>query len=174
MLTNEIANSFKLREVKQNNNESNDSFPLLMTNNKQLQPMFSQLVSFVVFQTTHISDNCRDILLYAVAGGPTLRTFTWRACGKQTHHSKAFFDWLFRYSRNLHSYQLTTHLSQTCFELTYEHTRINSYIPHCLLINLHISVVNLVTLYVLLHYLPQLQHLGEKSILLKSIVRMSI
>jgi hypothetical protein len=158
MFTNEIAKSFMLREEEQYN-VSND-FRLLMTSNKHLQPIFPHLVSLVVFQSTCISDNCRDILLYSVAGGSAMRTFTWRSCGMQTCNSKAFFDWLFRCSRNLNSYQLITHISQTGFELTYEHTLINGYTHHSL-ISLQINVVNFLTLNILLHYLPQLQHLGN-------------
>ena len=161
MFTNEISNLFRLGEAKQYNDIPNDFSRLLIINEKRLQPVFPQLVSFVVFQTTHVSNECRDILLYAMAGGLTMRTFTWSACGRQTHHSTAFFDWLFLHSRNLRSYQLKTRLSQSCFELTYEHTCINGYTPHHSLINLQISVTNVVTLYTLLHYLPQLQHLGE-------------
>jgi hypothetical protein len=161
MFTNEIVNSFISRQKEQCNNISNDFVYVSMSNNLSLQPIFPHLVSLVIFQTTCITDECRDVLLYVVAGGSAMRTFTWRSCGNQTHHSKAFFDWLFRCSHNLNSYQLTARIHKTGFELTYEHTLTNGYNPHSLLINLKIILVNLVSLHILLHYLPELQHLGN-------------
>ncbi len=41
---------------------------------------------------------------------------------------------------------------------------INAYVPHPSLIYLTINILNLNTLYVLLHYLPQLEHLGNVPI----------
>jgi hypothetical protein len=161
MFTNEVAKSLMSRQEQQYNSVSNDLSHVIIINNKHLQSIFPQLVSLVVFQSTSITDDCRDILLYVVACGSAMRTFTWRACGAQTHHSKTLFNWLFQCSHNLHSYQLTTYIGLMGFELTYEHTLINGYIPHHSLINLKISVMNLITLHILLHYLPQLQHLGN-------------
>jgi hypothetical protein len=161
MFTNEIVNSFISRQKEQCNNKSNNLVHVSMANNHSLQSIFPHLVSLVVFQTTCITDECRDALLYVVAGGSAMRTFTWRSCHNQTHHSKAFFDWLFRCSHNLNSYQLTARIHKTGFELTYEHTLTNGYNPHSLLINLKIILVNLVSLHILLHYLPELQHLGN-------------
>ncbi|CAF4321628.1 unnamed protein product, partial [Rotaria magnacalcarata] len=59
---------------------------------------------------------------------------------------------------NLNSYQLTTRIGQIGSKLKYEHTLVNGYVPHRSLINLKISIVNLTTLHILLHYLPRLQH----------------
>ncbi|CAF3640203.1 unnamed protein product [Rotaria socialis] len=48
--------------------------------------------------------------------------------------------------------------SEEGFELKYEHTIMNAYVPHCSLISITINVPNLTTLHVLLHYLPQLEY----------------
>jgi len=130
---------------------------------KDIQPIFPQLVSFVVFQTTSISEESRDILLYGVVGGSVMRTFTWHASANQTRHSTAFFDWLFRCSVNLVSYQLQTPSCENGFVLTYEHTIIHFYTPHRSLVYLKINILYLNTLYVLLHYLPQLEHFGKQQ-----------
>jgi hypothetical protein len=110
-----------------------------------------------------MDEDCRDILLKVVASGSTMRTFTWRSCSYQTHHSKSFFDWLFRCSINLNNYRLESPLEENGFELTYQHTLINNYLPHQSLTYLTINVLNLSTLDILLHYLPKLQYLGKKQ-----------
>lgn len=139
-------------------------FRILLTYNKQMQPMFPQLSSLVLFQSIPINEDSRDILLFAIAGGSSMRALTWNACSNQTHHSRSFFDWLFRCSVNLLRYTLQTPISESenGFELKYEYTIVSAYAPHRSLIYLKISILNLNTLYVLLHYLPQLKHLGNK------------
>jgi hypothetical protein len=127
-----------------------------------IQSIFPQLTSFFVFQSASISEDSRDTLLFAVAGGSSMRDLTWNACSTQIHHSKAFFDWLFRCSFNLISYKLQIEPYEKGFELKYEHTMINAYVSHPSLIYLTINILNLNTLYVLLHYLPQLEHLGNE------------
>lgn len=129
--------------------------------NIHLKPIFSNLTSIVIHQTTYISDHCRDILLYRVAGGSTLRRLVWNTCNRQAYTSKSFSDWLLNCSRNLNSFQYVIRGYYSCFELTYEDALNNNYISHDSLISLHISAVDLSTLTVLLHYLPQLQHLGK-------------
>ncbi|CAF2140704.1 unnamed protein product [Rotaria magnacalcarata] len=141
------------------NNSSKDIFRILMTYSKSTEPIFPQLVSLVVFESISISEETRDALLFAVAGGSSLRTFTWNASSNQTYHSRVFFDWLFRFSMNLSNYKLQTPDCEEGFELKYEHTIMNAYVPHRSLISLTISVLNLNTLHVLLHYLPQLEYL---------------
>ncbi|CAM4815440.1 unnamed protein product [Rotaria magnacalcarata] len=141
------------------NNSSKDIFRILMTYSKSTEPIFPQLVSLVVFESISISEETRDALLFAVAGGSSLRTFTWNASSNQTYHSRAFFDWLFRFSMNLSNYKLQTPDCEEGFELKYEHTIMNAYVPHRSLASLTISVLNLNTLHVLLHYLPQLEYL---------------
>ena len=141
-----------------------DAFRLLMTYSKNIQPIFPHLISFSVFQSVLISEDSRDTLLFAIAGGSSMRNFTWNACSNQTHHSRAFFNWLFRRSRNLISYNLQTPPFENGFELQYEDTLINGYVPHPFLTSLIINVVNLNTLDVLIHYLPQLKHLGNDSL----------
>ncbi|CAF1643777.1 unnamed protein product [Rotaria magnacalcarata] len=163
MFASEVAKSWIVRQ-EQCNNQTNDMFCGLMLNKKYLvEPISSKLVSIIVFQSACITDHCRDIVLYSVVGGSAMRSFNWRACGNQSHHSKPFFDWLFQCSYNLNSYQLTTRIGQIGFELKYEHILVNGYVPHRSLINLKISITNLTTLHILLHYLPQLQHLGMYS-----------
>ncbi|CAF4480991.1 unnamed protein product [Rotaria magnacalcarata] len=124
-----------------------------------MQPIFPQLASLVVFQFISINEDSRDTLLFAIAGGSSMRTFTWNTCSNRTHHSRALFDWLFRCSVNLVSYKLQTPPRENGFELKYEYTIVNAYVPHRSLVYLQISILNLNTLYVLLHYLPQLKHL---------------
>jgi hypothetical protein len=152
------------RQGKSCDNISKDIFCILMTCPKHIRPIFPQLVSFVVFQTTSISEEFRNTLLYGVAGGSAMRTFTWNASTHQAHHSRSFFDWLFRCSVNLVSYQLTTPPCENGFELMYEHTVIHDYVPHRSLVYLKINILNLSTLYVLLHYLPQIEHLGNNQL----------
>jgi hypothetical protein len=165
MFANEVAKSFVANHFAsqgtQCNNMSKDLFRVLITFNKHIQPIFPQLTSLVIIQTTCMSDNTRDTLLFVVASGSAMRKFIWIAYLKQTHHARSFFDWLFRCSINLNSYTLTNPAAQSCFELTYEHTIISGYVPHHSLTYLEIDILNLTTLRLLLHYLPQLQHLGN-------------
>jgi len=157
-----VVNHFA-KQGKSCNSPSKDIFRVLMTYSKHIQPIFPQLISLVIYQSVSINEDCRDTLLYVVAGGSTMRRFTWNAGHNQTHHSRAFFDWLFRCSLNLLDYQLIIPSCENGFELTYEHTIIHGYVPHHSLINLKINILNLSTLYVLLHYLPQLEHLGRRN-----------
>ena len=156
-----IENHFS-RQGRSCNGLSKDVFLLLITYSKNVQPIFPHLKSLSIFQSVLISEDCRDTLLYAVAGGSSMRDFSWNACSNQTHHSRAFFNWLFRCSRHLISYNLETPPDEKGFELVYDDTLINDYIPHPTLIRLRIDVINLNTLNVLLHYLPQLEHLGNE------------
>ncbi|CAF4000077.1 unnamed protein product [Rotaria magnacalcarata] len=107
---NEIVKSFVIRYLarqgKSYDNPSKDLFRLIISNKKPVEPIFPQLTYLSIFQGTSIDEDCRDILLYVAAGGTTMNTFTWRSCSNQTHHAKAFFDWLFRCSINLHSFRL--------------------------------------------------------------------
>ncbi|CAF2413171.1 unnamed protein product [Rotaria sp. Silwood2] len=155
-----VTNHFS-KEERSCNNSSKDIFHTLMTYDKHMRPIFPQLVSFIVFQSISISEDSRDTLLFAVAGTSSIRTFTWNVSSNQTHHSRAFFDWLFRCSINLINYKLQTPQCGEGFELKYKHTIVNSYVPHHSLISLTISILNLRTLHVLLHYLPQLEYLGN-------------
>ncbi|CAF2101612.1 unnamed protein product [Rotaria magnacalcarata] len=92
-----IVGSHFARQGKSCNNAPKNIFRVLMTYNKQIQPIFPQLASLVVFQFISINEDSRDTLLFAIAGGSSMRTFTWNTCSNQTHHSRALFDWLFRY-----------------------------------------------------------------------------
>ncbi|CAF4499686.1 unnamed protein product [Rotaria magnacalcarata] len=67
-------------------------------------------------------------------------------------HFASYFD----FSMDLINYKLQTPHCEEGFEFKYEHTIMNAYIPHR---SLTISVLNLTTLHVLLHYLPQLEYL---------------
>ncbi|CAF1676382.1 unnamed protein product [Rotaria magnacalcarata] len=154
-----IVGSHFARQGKSCNNAPKNIFRVLVTYNKQIQPIFPQLASLVVFQFISINEDSRDTLLFAIAGGSSMRTFTWNTCSNQTHHSRALFDWLFRCSVNLVSYKLQTPPLENGFELKYEYTIANAYVPHRSLVYLQISILNLNTLYILLHYLPQLKHL---------------
>ena len=156
ILTSEVTKSLMLKNEE---THSQSIFRFSIGSNQCLTPIFPHLTSIVVVQTTHISDDCRDILLYTVAAGSTLRRFVWNTCNRQSYTSKAFSDWLFQCSRNLHSFQYATHGSFSCFQLTYEDTLNNNYISHASLLSLHVSIVDFPTLNVLLHYLPKLQHL---------------
>ncbi len=71
--------------------EPNDIFHILIIYSKNIQPIFPQLISFIVFQAIPISEVFRDALLFAMAGGSSLRTFTWNSCSNQTHYSRTFF-----------------------------------------------------------------------------------
>ena len=62
-----VADHF-VRQGKSCDNASKDNFRVLMTYGKHIQPIFPQLVSFVVFQSVSINEDSRDALLYAVAG----------------------------------------------------------------------------------------------------------
>jgi hypothetical protein len=149
------------RQGKSFDNISKDAFRLIMAYSKNIQPIFPQLISFSVFQSVLVNEDNRDILLFGVAGGSSMRKFSWDACSKQTHYSRAFFNWLFRHSFNLTHFQLQTIPDESGFELKYEDTLINAYVSHQFLIELKIQILDMSTLDVLLHYLPQLEHLGN-------------
>ena len=157
-----VENDFA-RQGRSSNGLSKDVFRLLMTYSNNVQPIFPHLRSLSIFQSVLISEDCRDTVLYIVGGGSSMRDFTWNTCSNQAHHSRAFFNWLFRCSRHLISYNLETPPCENGFELKYDDTLINDYIPHPTLIRLRINVINLNTLNVLLHYLPQLEHLGNRT-----------
>ncbi|CAF3675945.1 unnamed protein product [Rotaria socialis] len=82
------------------NNSSKDIFRILITYTKSTEPIFPQLVSLVVFQSISISEDTRGALLFAVAGGSSLRTFTFNASSNQTFHSRLLlidyfdFQWI--------------------------------------------------------------------------------
>jgi hypothetical protein len=164
---NEVIKSFIAKyfanQDKQYLNPSKDLFRMIMSSNKRLEPFFPQLTSLVIFQSISIDEDCLNILLYNVAGGSTIHTFTWRACSYQTHHSKELFDWLFQCSINIESFRLQSPVGENGFELTYHHTLINGYLPHQSLTYLTINVLNLTTLETLFHYLPKLQYLGKNQ-----------
>ena len=166
MLAEEIIKSFVANHFaeieKPYHNVPEDIFQSLITNSTNIQPIFPRLISLVVYQPIPISEVYRDALLFSVANGSLLRDFTWNSCANQTHHSNAFFDWLFRSSTNLVNYKLQSPSDTNGFELKYEHATLNTYIPHSSLIYLTINILNLSTLHILLHYLPQLEHLGKQ------------
>jgi hypothetical protein len=167
LFANEVVKSFVsryfARQGKRCDNSSKDLFRMIISYNKHLEPIFPQLSSLSIFQSTSIDEDCRDIFLYIVASGSTMRRFTWRSCSYQTHHSRAFFDWLFRCSINLSGYRLESPLGENGFELTYQHALMSDYLPHQSLTYLAINVLNLATLETLLHYLPKLQYLGKNK-----------
>jgi hypothetical protein len=144
-------------------NPSKSPYRMILSYQKHFEPFFPQLTSLFIFQSTSINEDCRDILLYIVAGGSAIRTVTWRSCSYQTHHSKAFFDWLFRCSINIDSFRLQNPSGENGFELTYQHALMSDYLPHQSLTYLAINVLNLATLETLLHYLPKLQYLGKNK-----------
>ncbi|CAF3029462.1 unnamed protein product [Rotaria sp. Silwood2] len=152
-----IANHFE-RHEKSSDNISKDIFRILMAY-KHIQPIFPQLVSLHIFLTTSVNKDTINTLLLAIAGGSAMRTFALNSCANQTHHSRAFFNWLFRCSINLVQYKLQSSEAEDGFEIMYEHTIVNNYVPHYSLVYLKINILNLNTLYVLLHYLPELEHL---------------
>jgi hypothetical protein len=165
MFANETAKSFVANHCAsrgiQCNNMSKDFFRILITFNEHMEPLFPQLVSLVFLQSRCMDDDIRDTLLFVAASGSAMRKFDWTTYLTKTHHTKSFFDWLFRCSGNLNSYRLINPLGKCGFELTYEYTIINGYVPHQSLTYLNVDVLNLTTLRVLLHYLPQLQNLGN-------------
>ncbi|CAF1613865.1 unnamed protein product [Adineta ricciae] len=124
---------------------------------KNIEGIFPQLNTLVIFQSVSMNEYYRDIFLYGIACGSSLHTLKWLTCSYETHHSKSIFDWLFQCSTNLQKYQLENPLGENGFELSYQHTLINNYQCHQSLINLKINLLNLSTLYVLLHYLLKLQ-----------------
>ncbi len=69
MFTNEVAKFLMSRQGEQYNHIS-------MTINESLQPISPQLVLLDIFQAGCITNNCRDILLSAVASGSSMRRFT--------------------------------------------------------------------------------------------------
>jgi hypothetical protein len=164
---NEVIKLFMARyftnEDKQFVNPSKDLFRTIMLSNKRLEPFFPQLTSLFIFQSTSIDEDCLNIFLYIVADGSPIHTLTWKACSYQTHHSKVFFNWLFQFSNNIKSVRLQSPVGENGFELTYDHTLMNSYLPHQSLTYLTISVLNLATLETLFHYLPNLQYLGKNQ-----------
>ena len=163
LLANAVVQSFIARYLeKQGRSCTNLSlglFRLIISHNKHLEPFFPQLKYLLIFQSTSMEEDTRDILLYIVAGGSAMRTFTWRACSRQTHHSQTLFNWLFRCSSQLNSFRLENTLNEKAFELTYQQTLLNDYRPHPSLTSLTINLLNLSSLDTLLHYLPQLQYL---------------
>ena len=161
-----LGNRYRCCQLDLFTSEIQKSF-LLINEDKYFQPLFPHLNSIAINQTSFISTTCRDILLNVVAGGLTMRRFVWNTCNHQAYHSKAFFDWLFQCSRKLHSFQLTTYGISTCFQLNYEDTLIQNYISHDSLVNLHISSIDFLTLNVLTHYLPRLEHLSKFNIILE-------
>jgi hypothetical protein len=120
-----VASHFA-REERSCNNIPMDIFRVLMTYSKHIQPIFPRLVSFLIFQSIPMNEDFRDALLYTVAGGSSMRTFTWHVCADQTNFSRAFFDWLFRCSVNLVSCKVAPPPSEDGFELIYEHTILNA------------------------------------------------
>jgi hypothetical protein len=157
-----VLNYFGKQEISCNNT-SKDIFRLLMTY-KRIQPIFPQLVSLYIYSNTSVNEDILNTLLFIVAGGSAMRTFIWNSYPMQGQHSRVLFDWLLRHSINLVRFQLQSSRNQDGFEITYEHTIINTYVPHSSLVYLKINVRNLNTLYILLHYLPQLEHLGKNHI----------
>jgi hypothetical protein len=151
-------------------NVSPELLTVILMRKKILLPLFPQLKNLVIRQFTAMSDHCRDILLNLVAGSPTMKTMMWYSYRLQVHHSRALFDWLFRPSisharaSGLERCQVNSGFDNLGYELMYEHTIIAGYQPHLSLACLNIDVLNLKTLYVLLHYLPALQQLGKPSI----------
>ena len=147
---------------------------VILMRKKILLPLFPQLKKLVIQQSASMSDHCRDILLNLVAGSATMKTMIWHSYLLQVHHSRALFDWLFRPSISharacgLERCQVNSAFDNRGYELIYEHTIIAGYQPHLSLTYLHIDLLNLKTLYVLLHYLPALQKLGNHKCYQKS------
>ncbi|CAF2902388.1 unnamed protein product [Rotaria sp. Silwood2] len=156
-----VANHYE-RQGKSSDKISKDIFRILIAY-KHIQPIFLQLVSLHIFLTTSVNEDTINTLLLAIAGGSAMRTFALNSCANQTHHSRAFFDWLFRCSINLVQYKMQSSQIEDGFEITYEHTIFNTYVSHYSLVYLKINILHLNTLYVLLHYLPQLEHLGNNQ-----------
>ncbi|CAF3999254.1 unnamed protein product [Rotaria sordida] len=152
-----VANHFE-RQGKSSDNISKDIFRILMAY-KHIQPIFPQLVSLHIFLTTSVNEDTINTLLLAIASGSAMRTFACDSYASLTYHSKALLNWLFRCSINLVRCKLQSLEAEDGFEIMYEHTIVNTYIPHHSLVYLKINILNLNTLYVLLHYLPELEHL---------------
>ena len=131
-----------------------------------MQPIFPHLVSLYIYLTTLVNEDTLGALLLVIAGGSSMRTFIMNSHANQTYNSRPFFDWLFRCSTNLVRCTLQSTQIEDGFEIMYEHTIVNTYVPHHSLVYLKINILNLNTLYVLLHYLPQLEHWGNKKFLL--------
>ena len=156
-----VANHFE-RQGKSSDNISKDIFRILMAY-KHIQPIFPQLVSLHIFLTASVNEDTINTLLLTIAGGSAMRTFACDSYSSQTHHSKALLDWLFRCSINLLRYKLQSSEAEDGFEIMYEHTIVNAYVPHNSLVYLKINILNFNTLYVLLHYLPEIEHLGNNQ-----------
>ncbi|CAF1114414.1 unnamed protein product [Adineta ricciae] len=126
---------------------------------KHIKPIFPQLVALHIYLPRLFDAYVIDTLLFVIAGGTKMRTFICDTCPTQVQHSKTFFHWLFQCSINLIRYTLQSSQTEDGFELSYEHTIVNNYIQHYSLVHLKIDILNLNTLYILMHYLPQLLHL---------------
>ena len=145
-------------------NTYQDPFHIFMQRNKDVSQTFPQLTTLDVRQPTPITDECRNTLLHIVAGGSNMHTFKWRSSCQEVHHSHAFFDWLFLLTNGqLQSCQLTTTEKTRGYQLMYQHTISVAYQPHRSLVSLKVNILDLTTLKTLLHYLPVLQCLGNKS-----------
>ncbi|CAF1653756.1 unnamed protein product [Adineta ricciae] len=129
------------------------------TSFKHLKPIFPQLISLHIDLAKLFDEHSIVLLLSVIAGGTKMRRFTCHTCSSQIRHSQLFFDWLFRCSTNLVHYQLQSSQTDDGFQLTYEHTITQNYIPHHSLVYLKIDILDLNTFYVLIHYLPGLEHL---------------
>ncbi|CAF0983838.1 unnamed protein product [Adineta ricciae] len=163
ILADEVTKFFMKNSFIRKDNQNNNSLTLLRMmkslKKKNVESLFPQLNTLIVFQNITMDENCRDIFLYGIACGSSLRTLKWRTCSYQTHHSKSFFDWLFQCSISLQKYHFENTLGESGFELSYHHTLINNYQFHQSLLDLRINILNLSTVFVLLHYLPKLQWL---------------
>ena len=128
--------------------------------------IFPRLISLHVVQVQWISDEVRDTLLYRVASASTLRTMNWRSHRQQIHHALPLFNWLFLHSPIIHLAEchLRSPWLHRHFELSYNQTITAGYSPHHSLVSLTIDVRNWTTLQVVLHYLPQLEHLGKRNV----------
>ncbi|CAM4786161.1 unnamed protein product [Rotaria magnacalcarata] len=141
-----VANHYE-RQGKSADKISKD-ICLILIAYKHIQPIFPQLVSLHIFLTASANEDTINTLLLAIAGGSAMRTFALSSCANQTHHSRAFFDWLFRCSVNLTQYKLQPSIAEYGFEIMYEHAIVNTYVPHYSLVHLKINILNLNTLYV--------------------------
>ena len=141
--------------------EQQENFSRHSKSYKHLKPIFPQLTSLHISLTRLFDENSIDILLSVIAGGSKMRRFACHTCPSQIHHSQLFFDWLFRCSTNLVHYRLQISQLDDGFQLTYEHTINQNYVPHHCLVYLKIDILDLNTFYVLIHYLPKLEYLGN-------------
>ncbi|CAF2093061.1 unnamed protein product [Rotaria magnacalcarata] len=139
-----VANHYE-RQGKSADKISKD-ICLILIAYKHIQPIFPQLVSLHIFLTASANEDTINTLLLAIAGGSAMRTFALSSCANQTHHSRAFFDWLFRCSVNLTQYKLQSSIAEYGFEIMYEHAIVNTYVPHYSLVHLKINILNLNTL----------------------------